>query len=87
MCWYTQDEAKKNGIIREEVAQHPTVQKWFRVFVMEKGAGKVSIDVVKASEHVKHVLTEMRRGRNKDKVHNFIALDLAFLLTYLLCFM
>lgn len=33
------------------------------VFHLEEDNGKVTIDMLKASEHVRHVLNEMRRNR------------------------
>ena len=45
--------------------------KWLRVFVMEDNNSKVTLDQLRASNHVRHVLNEMRRSSKsnlKEKV-------------------
>ncbi len=70
----TKQQAMMNSCIREEIAQDSSVIKWFNVFVIEEGKGKVVLDLIKAADHVRHVLNEMRRNRPSKSTSNEVYL-------------
>ena len=59
----TKDDAIKNSALRDEIGRDPSVEKWLKVFIVKGNAGKVTLDQLKACDHVRHVLNEMRRNR------------------------
>lgn len=57
----TKEEALLNQQLRETIANDDSVKSHFSTFYLEDGSGKVVLDVIKAYEHVRHVLNDMRR--------------------------
>ena len=57
----TKEEALLNQQLRETIANDDSVKRHFSTFYLEDGSGKVVLDVLKAYEHVRHVLNDMRR--------------------------
>ena len=56
----TKEEALLNQQLREMIANDDSVKSHFSTFYLEDGSGKV-LDAVKAYEHVRHELNDMRR--------------------------
>ena len=59
----SKEEAQENQQLREAIASDEKVKSRFGTFILENGQGKVILDVVKAYEHVRYVLNDMRRTR------------------------
>ena len=57
----TKEEALLNQQLREMIANDDSVKSHFSTFYLEDGSGKVVLDAMKAYEHVRHVLNDMRR--------------------------
>ena len=57
----TKDEAMLNQKLRETIANDDSVKSQFSTFYLEDGSGKVVLDALKAYDHVRHVLNDMRR--------------------------
>ena len=71
----TEVQAIKNADIRDEVARDHSLEKWLKVFILEQNVGRVTIDELKACNHVRHVLNEMRSThsmflRYVDSIHS-----------------
>ena len=56
-------KAQQNQLLREAIAGDESVKGTFGTFYLENGQGKVTLDVLKAFEHVRHVLNDIRRAR------------------------
>ena len=59
----SKEEALQNTFLRENIATHPSVKSLFTMLYLEDGSGKVTLDHMKAAEHVRKVLNEMSRNR------------------------
>ena len=57
----TKEEASLNQKLRESIANDESVKSQFSTFYLEDGSGKVVLDALKAYDHVRHVLNDMRR--------------------------
>ena len=57
----TKEEALLNQQLRETITNDDSVKSHFSTFYLEDGSGRVVLDVLKAYEHVRHVLNDMRR--------------------------
>ena len=58
----SKEEALENQRLREVIANDDRVKNTFGTFFLENGQGKVTLDALKAYEHVRHVLNDLRRG-------------------------
>ena len=58
----SKEEAQQNQLLREAVASDESVKGAFGTFYLENGQGKVTLDTLKAFEHVRHVLNDIRRA-------------------------
>ena len=58
----SKEEAQQNQLLRETVASDESVKSTFGTFYLENGQEKVTLDVLKAFVHVRHVLNDIRRA-------------------------
>ena len=58
----SKEDAQKNQLLREAIASDEGVKSTFGTFHLENGQGKVTLDILKAFEHVRHVLNDIRRA-------------------------
>ena len=66
----TKEEALENQRLREAIASDERVNSTFGTFILEDGRGKVTLDVMKACDHVRYVLNDIRctKGTNNSEV-------------------
>ena len=62
----TQEQAATNRRVRDSIMTSTEVQKLFGTCMLEDGS-KVVLDQVKASEHVRYVINDMKRSRHHIK--------------------
>ena len=64
------EEALENQRLREAIASDERVSSTFGTFILEDGCGKVTLDIMKAYDHVRYVLNDIRRtkGTNNSEV-------------------
>ena len=77
----SKEEPQQNQLLREAVASDQSVKGAFGTFYLENGQGKVTLDTLKAFEHVRHVLNDIRRahpaeGASKDNDNPMVCLPL-----------
>ena len=53
------EDAPENTRIREQIAGNESVKQHFGTFYLEDKSGKVTLDPVKAYQHVRNVLNDM----------------------------
>jgi len=58
----TQEEATKNQMIRRMISEREEVKAYYEVFVVEDKTGKITLDHLKAADHVRVVLNNRKRG-------------------------
>lgn len=58
----TQEEAVKNQMIRKMITDREEVKAYYEVFTLEDKDGKLTLDHLKAADHVRTVLNNRKRG-------------------------
>lgn len=66
----SKEEAQENQQLREAIASDERVKSTFGTFTLENGCGKVTLDAMKAYEHVRYVLNDMRRAGKCETTEN-----------------
>ena len=67
----SKEDAQNNQLLREAIAGNEGVKSTFGTFYLENGQGKVILDILKAFEHVRHVLNDIRRANKSTKVSDY----------------
>ena len=59
----SKEEALENQRLREAIASDERVSSTFGTFILEDGSGKITLDIMKAYDHVRYVLNDIRRTK------------------------
>jgi hypothetical protein len=59
----SKEEALENQRLREAIASDERISSTFGTFILEDGCGKITLDVMKAYDHVRYVLNDIRRAK------------------------
>lgn len=64
----TAEQAVQNRALRDEIVSNPAVSSLFGTFYLEDGSGRVVLDCMKAADHVKYVINDMKRLTSPSRV-------------------
>ena len=66
----SKEEVLENQRLREAIASDDRVSSTFGTFILEDGSGKINLDIMKAYDHVRYVLNDIRRTKGIQEENN-----------------